>query len=135
MKLVNGNSIKGVFPRKGERHYKRINQFGKIEWLPCKTHKPAYCYNDSYLTVPPSVVHPDDLPSAERTRKGDVYLSTGMRLISAYKVGVHDGPDCAVFTITPPENGVITIERISYGNAHVAHTVWYTEATPDLKKD
>lgn len=130
MRLINSSSIKGLFPRKGEKHYKRVNQFGKVEWLACKTHKPAYCYNDSYLTVPPSAVHPDDLPHAEYTRRGDeVYLKKGLRLIAPYKVGVHDGPDSWCHTINPPKDGVIVIEAISYGNAHVANTVWYTDGT------
>ena len=129
MKLINSRSIKGIFTRKGEKHYKRVDQFGREEWLACKTHKPAHCYNDSYLTVPPSVVHPDDLLSAEYTRRGDVYLKKGLRLIAPYKVGVHDGPDSWAFTVNASEHNPVVIQSISYGNAHVANTVWYTDGT------
>lgn len=82
MRLINSNSIIGIFPRKGEKHYKRVNQFGKVEWLDCKTHKPAFRYSDSYLTVDAKAVHPDDLPKAKmtQTQRGEARLFVGMRL-------------------------------------------------------
>ena len=129
MKLINSRSIKGIYPHKGSKCFKCLNAFGKQEWLSVDAHKPAFRYSDSYLTVPPSAVHPDDLPHAEYTRRGDVYLKKGLRLIASYKVGVHDGPDSWCHTINPPKDGWIVIEAISYGNAHVANTVWYTDGT------
>lgn len=128
MILTNNAAIKGIYPHKGQRCFKRVNPFGTVEWLPVKEYKAAQCYSDSYLTVPPTSVHPDDLPAAKRTGAGKVILNRGLRLISDYKVAVHDGHDSSVYTITPPKNG-LTIEAISYGNAHVAHTVWYTDGT------
>lgn len=129
MILTNNDTIQGIYPHKGQRCFKQRNPFGKTEWLPCDKYRPAQLYNDSYLTVPPAVVHPDDLPAAKRTGDGSIVLNKGLRLIAPYKVSVHDGPDSWCHTITPPSGGLITIEAISYGNAHVAHTVWYTDGT------
>ena len=130
MILVDRNSIKGIYPHKGGKCFKLTNAFGKQEWLSVDAHKPAFRYSDSYLTVPPSAVHPDDLPHAEYTRRGDeVYLKKGLRLIAPYKVGVHDGPDSWAFTVNASEHNPVVIQSISYGNAHVANTVWYTDGT------
>ena len=129
--LVNANNILGVFPHKGKRCFKRACPItGKISWLPCSTHVAAYRYSDSYLYVPCEVVHPDDLPNAELTRRGeDAMLFVGMRLIAPYKVGYHCGADSGFFWVRPSKDGVITIVGISYGNCHVANTVWFTDGT------
>ncbi len=129
MNFLNAKRIKGIFPHKGEQCFKYTDVFGETHWKPVKKHKPAQCYNDSYLTVSASSVHPDDLPLANITNSGYARLFVGMRLIGPYKVSVHDGAGSYVFTIKPtPENPVV-IEKINYGNAHAAHTVWYTDGT------
>lgn len=129
MMLLNASGIKGIFPHKGERCFKFKNVFGKISWKPVKEYKPAQQYNDSYLTVDAKAVHPDDLPKAKMTQRGEARLFVGMRLIAPYRVGVHDGADSSVFTVKATAKNPVVIEKITGGNAHVSNTVWYTDGT------
>ena len=128
MKFFNKDNLKGIFPHKGKRCYKVLNNWDDtVRWLPVKDWVPATRAQFSERYIPKDMclegTYTSDQVWRGLTGRLLVTIQNGLKVRDVYRHRVHEGASSWLEEVLPTQ----TLHWGGTGDIHRPSVLWLVE--------